>query len=166
MVKFGLLVMVLALIAGPAFGAGDHAGGHHTTHAIMAAGMPGKAVNISQTIEILMKETDDGDMIFVPNSITTKKNQTVRLVIKNVGELEHEFVLDDHEGIAKHKLEMERAEGEMKHNDPNALRLEPNKDGSIVWKFTKDGNFEFACLIPGHYEAGMKGDVSVTAPNG
>ena len=43
--------------------------------------------------------------------------------------------------------------------DPNGKRVEPNKSAEILWRFTKAGTFEFACLIPGHYETGMKGTV-------
>jgi uncharacterized cupredoxin-like copper-binding protein len=49
----------------------------------------------------------------------------------------------------------------MQHHDANAVRLAPGKDTAILWRFTKAGTFEFACLIPGHYEAGMHGRVVV-----
>lgn len=31
----------------------------------------------------------------------------------------------------------------------------PGKTETIVWQFTKVGEFHYACLIPGHFEAGM-----------
>jgi uncharacterized cupredoxin-like copper-binding protein len=50
---------------------------------------------------------------------------------------------------------------EMEHDDPNAKRVAPNKAGELLWRFTKRGEFEFACLIPGHREAGMHGKIIV-----
>jgi uncharacterized cupredoxin-like copper-binding protein len=88
------------------------------------------------------------------------RGEQIRFVIKNEGELAHEFLLDSFEGNAKHKVQMEK-NPEMEHDDPNGKRLEPKKNGEILWIFDKAGSFEFACLIPGHYEAGMKGVVTV-----
>ena len=59
-----------------------------------------------------------------------------------------------------HKAVMEKFP-EMEHEDPNAIRLAPGKSGEIVWKFTNDGVFKIACLVPGHYDSGMHGDVTV-----
>ena len=50
---------------------------------------------------------------------------------------------------------------EMEHDDPNGKRLAPQTSSDIIWKFTKKGTFEFACLIPGHYQAGMHGFITV-----
>jgi uncharacterized cupredoxin-like copper-binding protein len=49
----------------------------------------------------------------------------------------------------------------MEHDDPNAIRLAPGKTGDIVWSFANTGTFQFACLIPGHMEAGMHGPIHV-----
>lgn len=127
----------------------------------MKVGTPGDSSKVDRVIEVSMKETDDGDMIFEPNILYIKKGETIRFVVKNTGELEHEFVLDDHEKLMEHKLIMEKAP-EMEHDDPNSIRLIEGTDGEVVWTFTNTGAFEFACLIPGHYEAGMKGTINVT----
>ena len=83
-----------------------------------------------------------------------------RFVVKNSGSTDHEFVLDDHKGMMKHKALMEKFP-EMEHADPNAVRLAPGEKGDVIWKFTKSGKFVFACLIPGHLEAGMSGPIVV-----
>ncbi len=146
-------------------GAGDHGHGDaargHEHQQEITAGEPGKMADVDQRVTITMSETDDGGMIFEPKSIDVTKGQTVLFNIKNVGELEHEFVLDHHDAVMEHKGVMEKFP-EMEHDDANSIRLEPSKSGEIIWKFTGDGQFEFACLIPGHYDAGMKGDVHVT----
>ncbi len=52
--------------------------------------------------------------------------------------------------------------GMMMHDDPNSVLLEPGRTGEVVLKFTKAANLEFACNVPGHYEAGMVGTIDVT----
>ena len=79
----------------------------------------------------------------------------------NKGETDHEFVMDGHAEIMEHKELMEKFP-EMEHDDPNAIRLAPGETGEIVWTFAKAGEFQFGCLIPGHYESGMKGDITVS----
>ncbi|ASP60363.1 cupredoxin domain-containing protein [Sinorhizobium meliloti] len=151
---FGLLV---AAHASPALAAGSHAGGHGEA---MVVGEPGKKAQATQTIQVTMKETDDGKMIFTPSTFNVSKGQTIRFAIKNAGELDHEFVLDQEDKIMEHKAVMEKFP-DMEHDDPNAIRLAAGESGEIVWKFTNDGTFKIACLVPGHYDAGMHGDVTV-----
>lgn len=166
--KIHLLATMLVIVSTPALAAGSHEGGHgHDEvqtdgHAHeMAAGQPGNPENVSRTIKITMLETDDGDMLFEPSRLSVAAGETVRFELVNVGELEHEFVLDDHTGLMHHKAEMENMgdmEG-MDHDDPNAVSLEPGESGELVWKFANAGEFEYGCLIPGHYELGMKGRI-------
>ena len=155
-----ILLITASLLASTAivYAGGTHEGGHADK---MAVGKPGKSGHENRTIEITMKETDDGDMIFEPNTLKVKKGETIRFIIKNAGELEHEFVLDSHKEIMKHKAVMEKFP-EMEHDDPNSVRLEEGKNGEVIWTFSNGGQFEFACLIPGHYEAGMKGAIKVS----
>nr|BAT31447.1 copper binding protein [Fulvimarina pelagi] len=140
----------------------DHAPAEAGHDAELVVGVPGEAEQASRTIDVSMKEDDDGAMIFEPASIAVEEGETVRLTIRNDGELEHEFVLGDRSHIAEHKGLMERFP-EMEHADPNAVRLQPGESGEIVWTFTKAGDFEFACLIPGHYDAGMHGKLTVAS---
>jgi uncharacterized cupredoxin-like copper-binding protein len=99
-------------------------------------------------------------MLFEPRTLKFRKGETVKLVITNAGEQEHEFVLDTSEKNVAHKAMMEEM-GDMEHDDPNAIRLEPGAEGEIVWTFSNTGTFEYACLMLGHYEAGMHGPVAV-----
>jgi len=129
-------------------------------HGTFAAGKPGDPKRkTSRTIVIIVRE-GDGKMSYSPDKIEVTRGEQIRFVIKNEGELAHEFLLDSFEGNAKHKVQMEK-HPEMEHDDPNGKRLQPKKTGEILWLFDKAGTFEFACLIPGHYEAGMKGVVTV-----
>lgn len=124
-----------------------------------AAGSPGDPKKPARVIEIIARE-GDGRMSYTPDAIDVKRGEQIRFVIKNEGVLAHEFLLDSFEGNAKHKIQMEK-NPEMEHDEPNGVRLEPKKDGGVLWIFDKVGKFEFACLIPGHYEGGMKGVITV-----
>lgn len=136
------------------FASGTHEGGH------MAVGKPGEASTVTRTVEVKMYETDDGQMLYEPNVFSVKQGETIRFAITNAGENEHEFVLDSFEKNQEHKATMAKFP-EMEHDDPNSVRLEEGEKGEIIWNFSNSGKFEFACLIPGHYEAGMKGELSV-----
>lgn len=154
--NYALTAVALLALSSPALASGSHAGGHDE----MAVGEPGKKAKVTQTITVSMKETEDGKMLFTPASFNVRKGQTVLFRIMNGGELDHEFVLDEEAKVMEHKAVMEKFP-EMEHDDPNSIRLAPGKSGEIVWRFTNDGTFKIACLIPGHYDAGMHGNVVV-----
>ena len=129
-------------------------------HRTFAAGAPGDPKKPARIVEVSMKETEDGKMLYEPSRIEVKRGEQVRFVLKNVGKVEHEFMLDSVANNAKHKIQMEK-NPDMEHDDPNGKRLVPGASSEIVWRFTKAGTFEYACLIPGHYESGMHGTVVV-----
>jgi uncharacterized cupredoxin-like copper-binding protein len=137
-----------------------HSGEHAEAHPEMAAGTPGMAGDVTRTIDVTMDETDDGAMIFEPNSFEFEQGETIRFNVTNKGELEHEFVIDNVEGNAAHKEVM--AKMDMEHDDPNSIRLDEGQSGEVIWTFANAGTFEFACLIPGHYESGMSGPINVS----
>ena len=147
-----LLVSAGVALAAP--GAPGH------SHRTFAAGAPGDPNKPARTIVVTMKETEDGKMLYEPSRIEVKRGEQVRFVLKNVGKVDHEFMLDSVANNAKHKIQMEK-NPDMEHDDPNGKRLAPGASDEIVWRFTKAGTFEFACLIPGHYESGMKGTIVV-----
>ncbi|MEP9356144.1 cupredoxin family protein [Xanthobacter sp. KR7-65] len=124
-----------------------------------AYGEPGDPKKPARTIQITMRESD-GKMVFIPNKIDIRKGEQVKFAIRNNGELDHEIVLATLDENLKHAVEMAK-NPDMEHDDPNAKRLAPKKTGEIVWKFTKAGEFDFSCLIPGHREAGMFGKIVV-----
>jgi uncharacterized cupredoxin-like copper-binding protein len=148
----------LTLATGLALAAPGEPGHSHKSFAAGEPGDPKKPV--ARTIEVTMKETDDAKMLFEPNTVEIKRGEQVRFVLRNVGQVDHEFMLDSVSNNAKHKIQMEK-NPDMEHDDPNGKRLSPKGSDEIVWRFTKAGTFEFACLIPGHYESGMKGTVVV-----
>ncbi len=119
-------------------------------------GKPGISSMVDRTVIIHMK---DG-MRFIPDHLTVKRGETILFLVKNIDEIEHEFVLGTAEELMEHS-ELMKKFPEMEHEDPNQVRVAPGKVGEVVWHFTKPGMIAFGCLIPGHYEAGMKGTLSV-----
>lgn len=130
-------------------------------HKVFAAGEPGDPAKPFRVIDVAMTE-GDGTMAYDPPAINVKLGEQVKIVLTNKGALDHEFMLDSVEKNAKHRIAMQK-NPEMEHADPNGRRLKPAGTSEILWKFSKAGTFEFACLIPGHSEAGMKGVIVVSA---
>ncbi len=165
----------LALPIAPAMAAGQHGSGHGHAVSIGEPGHPTQAVRI---IEILMTENR-----FTPNRISITKGETVRFVLRNTGEAVHEFNIGTALTHVAHRKEMEAmvengvlefdrinhhlmtvgkgGESAMIHDDANAKLLEPGDSAEIVWTFSADAELEFACNVPGHYEAGMRGDIRI-----
>jgi len=129
----------------------------------MAVGMPAMhSQKPTRTINVILREDYDRErpFVFEPSDLTFAKDETVRLLISNEGDETHEFVMDTIDENAEHRELMAKFP-EMEHDDPNAVRLDPGEKAEIVWTFNKSGTFEFACLLPGHYEGGMYGSLIV-----
>jgi uncharacterized cupredoxin-like copper-binding protein len=141
-----------AALAGP--GAQGH--GHGDEYAFGREGDPSKPARV---VEVTMLE-GDGTMLFEPDLVEVAQGEQIRFVLANAGALEHEFVIGTVEENRKH-AEMMMKFPEMEHDDPNARRLHAEHHGELVWQFTEAGTFEFACLIPGHLDAGMRGTIVV-----
>ena len=148
--------LALVLSAGTAL-AGPGAAGHHDGE--VAYGKPGDPKKPARLVQIAMGEKD-GKMHFIPNRIEIRRGEQIKFQLRNNGEMDHELVLATLAENLKHAIEMQK-NPDMEHDDPNAKRLAPKKTGEIVWAFTKAGEFDFSCLIPGHREAGMTGTVVV-----
>lgn len=143
-------------------------------------GQAASAAKATRSVEVVM-----GDMSFTPKAIDVKAGETVRFVLVNKGQLLHEFNLGDAAMHARHQQEMLKMQqsgmltptgmkgmdpsamagmdhGAMKHDDPNSVLVEPGKTAELTWTFSKATNLEFACNIPGHYQAGMVGKLTVS----
>lgn len=121
-----------------------------------AAGRPGDPGRVDRTIAVEMDDT----MRFTPAEISVKAGETIRFFVVNKGRLPHEMVIGTANELDEH-AEMMRKMPDMKHAEPNQLNLGPGQRGGIVWTFDKSGAFAFACLVPGHKEAGMVGKIAV-----
>jgi len=150
---------VLSATSPMAATAGSEPAGHSHEMEDFSAGESGDPKELSRIIQVSMEERD-GKMLYVPAQVEFRKGETIKFVLYNNGELDHEFVLASTEENLEH-AEMMMKNPEMQHADPNARRVAPKQTSEIIWKFTKAGQFEFACLIPGHRDAGMIGTVDV-----
>lgn len=121
-----------------------------------AAGKPGDAKKVSRTVEVTMSD----DMRFAPSRLDVKRGETVRFVVMNAGRIKHEMVIGSMAELKEHAEMMRKMPG-MEHAEDNQVSVEPGKRGELVWQFTKAGSVDFACLQPGHFEAGMVGKVLV-----
>jgi uncharacterized cupredoxin-like copper-binding protein len=119
----------------------------------------GVAVEPAKAARKIRVEMSDA-MRFRPGEVTVKQGEPVQFVVKNGGRVLHEMVLGTQEGLKAH-AEMMRKHPHMEHADDNMTHVRPGRTGRIGWKFTRAGTFYYACLIPGHYEAGMVGKVNV-----
>ena len=155
-VAIGTIAAMGVVTPGPALA---HSG--HGSHAVkpFAAGEPGDPTKPFRTIEVVMSD-DGGKMAYTPDRLDVKKGEQIKFILRNAGLVDHEFLIDTVANNARHKSDMEQ-NPEMAHDEPNGARLRPGATAEILWRFTKSGTFEFACLLPGHYESGMKGLVAI-----
>jgi len=172
MLMFGALPAV-------ALAGGDHAGGHdlhsghdmaqmeqgsHDMHGMSqhdheteaSAGRPGDPDKVASTIEVSMNDT----MRFDPAEMKFRAGDTVRFVVRNAGKIRHEMVIGTVEELQEHAEMMRKMPG-MQHAEANMISLAPGESGELVWQFDNVGAFDFACLVPGHLEAGMTGKIAV-----
>ncbi|CAM3852306.1 cupredoxin domain-containing protein [Vreelandella rituensis] len=167
-----IVAAVAMSISVTALGAGGHEDGQAAKN-----GEPAKASEADRTITVEMH-----DNYYEPEVIDVKQGETVRFVVENKGSLVHEFNIgtpamheahqEEMEMMVEHgviqggklnhdMMEMDMGNGHsMKHDDPNSVLLEPGQSKEIVWTFSEKGNLEFACNVPGHYQAGMYGDMN------
>lgn len=121
-----------------------------------AWGIAGEPKAVNRTVTISMS---DG-MRFTPDRLEVKLGETVRLRIRNTGKLMHELVIGTAAELKEHAALMVKFPN-MEHDEPYMAHVPPGKTGSIVWHFNRVGEFEFACLIAGHFQAGMVGRIKV-----
>ncbi|MBD1555719.1 cupredoxin family protein [Vibrio sp. S9_S30] len=119
-------------------------------------GSAGNAADVTKTVSVSMKDT----MTFTPSQFSVAAGETVRIFVKNDGKIPHELVIGSLESMKKH-AEMMRKMPNMKHQESNMVTLQPGQMSALIWKFDEPGEVNFACLIPGHMEAGMVGKVIV-----
>lgn len=149
-----LTTLVALSLTSSVWAAGSHAGGHGKDEE--AIGKPGTSAKVSRTIPVEMSDS----MRYTPSSIDVKQGETIRIIATNTGKLKHELILGTEKELIEHYEQMKKFP-EMEHDDPKMITVAPGGKGEIVWQFTKTGKIHFACLQPGHYEAGMKGFVRV-----
>jgi uncharacterized cupredoxin-like copper-binding protein len=120
-------------------------------------GEPADAADADRTIEVTALDT----MAYDPPTVTVEPGEAVTFVVTNTGEAVHEFTLGDQAMQDEHAEEMAEMGSGMGHDEPNALSLEPGETKELTWRFGDGGTVIYACHEPGHYQAGMHGEISV-----
>ncbi len=154
---FGIATLLVAAIflavaAGAAWAGGSHAEG--TGHSFGETGLAGE---VTRTIYV-----DAVDMDYRMSSVHLADGETIRFFVTNADDVPHDFTIGPLSAQAEHRKEMMAmmaSGGPMArmHKSANAVYVEPGETKSFIWKFDETAGLEFACNIPGHYEAGMKG---------
>lgn len=158
----GAILAVLA--SGPVGTANAHGDPAHAKNAgavvkeQTAWGIAGERSAVNRTITSAMLD----QMRFSPERIEVKQGETIRFVLKNGGKLKHEFVIGTREELDAHAALMKKFP-KMEHDQPYMAHVAPGKTGEVIWTFNQPGDFNFACLIGGHYQAGMIGSIKVVA---
>ena len=155
----GITLMLAALGSGGAASAQDHAkqpaAGAHAHTLQTPFGIAGNARDARRTVEIRMLD----EMRFAPDTIDVRQGETIRLALTNTGKLPHELVIGTQKDLERHAAKM--MDAGMAHDEPHATLVAPGSKGEIVWNFNRAGRFDFACLVAGHYQAGMTGTINV-----
>ena len=152
----GAAALVIVFPAVRAHQDSPHDGKPNLTPTETAFGRTGDPKKVTRTIKIAMRDT----MRFEPSQITVRQGETVRLMVSNAGKVLHELVIGTDKELAEHAELMKKHPG-MEHDEPYMAHVSSGKKGEIIWQFTQAGTFKFACLIPGHFEAGMVGTIRV-----
>jgi uncharacterized cupredoxin-like copper-binding protein len=160
-----VLTLVLFTHAAAALPDGEHKHARKSAHAISsdehAFGREGDPKKVSRTVSVGM----DDQMRFTPDALAVKQDETVRFRIRNSGKTMHEMVLGTMDELKKH-AELMRKHSGMEHDEPYMAHVAPGKTETMVWQFTKPGEFHYGCLVAGHFEAGMVGRIRVAAASG
>lgn len=153
-----LVLAALLVLAGAAHAHGDapHAGAEVRKEQ-KGWGIAGDPRAVRRTIAVGMADS----MRFTPAHIELREGETVRFVLRNTGNVMHEFVIGTRTELDAHAALMAKFPT-MEHDEPYMAHVAPGRRGEIVWTFNRAGDFDFACLIAGHYTAGMKGTIRVT----
>ncbi len=162
--RFGKVAVAAAItvfVSIPAGAAGLHG---ESGESAMSFGMPGKASEVTRTVTV-----EAGDMAFHLEALRVGEGETIRFVVTNTDEIDHDFTIGPPALQAKHRAEMMEMMGNggamaKMHDDPNAVYLKPGETKELVWTFGNIAELEYACNVPGHYESGMRGSFRVDPP--
>jgi uncharacterized cupredoxin-like copper-binding protein len=119
-------------------------------------GRPGDPRKVKRAISMDLSDA----MRFFPENVSVKRGDTVRFKLRNSGQLPHEMVIGTMDELKKHAALMKQ-NPHMNHDEAHAAHVRPGESASLVWQFTKAGEFHYACLVPGHFDAGMIGTIVV-----
>lgn len=150
-----LVVLMLTGVLGKGHGPGRHMG---AAAGDTSSGGPASPDGATRTVEINTLDT----MAFEPAGIHVSAGETVTFSVTNTGQTVHEFTLGDAAMQQQHADAMTHMPTGMAHDTPNSITMQPGEAKRLTWRFGEVASLEFACHQPGHYEAGMRGQIAIT----
>jgi uncharacterized cupredoxin-like copper-binding protein len=157
-----LVVVIVMVVSGGQHGPGMHTGMGDPTATpsspAAAVGGPVNSAHATRTIEL----TTNDSMAFEPASIQVSAGEVVTFIVTNTGKMAHEFTLGDEAMQREHADAMAHMPSDMHHDFPNSITIQPGHTERLTWHFGHAGMLEYACHEPGHYDAGMRGHLTVT----
>jgi len=160
--KISAAALSIAFVSGHVLAHGDAAHEKKSARPISTEenefGREGDPKKVSRTVKIDMSDK----FRFTPATLTVRQGEVVKLIVKNSGKLMHEMVIGTVQELKEH-AELMKKHPTMEHDEPYMAHVAPGKSETVVWQFTRAGEFQFGCLVPGHFEAGMVGQIHVTA---
>ncbi len=160
MIRIPAYLVLTSLLTLPVAAAYAHTGETHSSTGYpdtdTAFGDYQKNLVPNRVIEVRMSD----NMRFNPETLAIQRGEVIRFEIVNEGKLLHEFVLGTQQSLEAHARMMRQNPG-MKHDEPYMAHVEPGQSRSITWRFSDDVAPAYGCLLPGHFEAGMKGTVEL-----
>lgn len=163
-----ITALITAAVFGASFSSQAHEGEDHSKRVSgpikkeqKAWGIAGDTKDATRTFDLSMTD----NMRFTPDRIEVKEGETVRFIVTNAGKAMHEIVIGTKKELDEHAALMAKFPN-MEHEEPYMAHVSPGKKGELVWNFNRPGEFDFACLIAGHYQAGMVGKIKVVAQVG
>jgi uncharacterized cupredoxin-like copper-binding protein len=155
-----LLAAALLGLAQAAHAHGEKADAHKSFDYSRAEATPFGIAADPRTAKRTIRVGMTDDMRFAPSEISVRRGELVRFVAANKGQVLHEMVLGTLDDLKAHAELMKKFPG-MEHDEPHMAHVSPGKTGEIGWRFTQAGTFYFGCLVPGHFEGGMVGKITV-----
>ena len=157
-----VILALMFTVTGAAFAHGDKPHKKKTQAPAVSTeekpfGRAGDPAKVSRTLKLDMRD----EMRFIPATLKVKQGETIRFVVHNSGKIMHELVIGTMQDLNEH-AELMKKFPDMEHDEPYMAHVKPGKTEEIVWQFSKTGQFHYACLIAGHFEAGMVGKIAVT----
>lgn len=161
----GSIAMLALAITGAASTAFAHGNAHESPKKASSAiaaeehpfGREGDPQHVTRTIAVHMNDS----MRFDPSHLSVKQGETIRFVVTNKGKVMHEMVLGTLGELKTHG-ELMRKNPEMEHAEAYMAHVAAGGQQEMIWQFTQPGEFHYGCLLPGHFEAGMIGKLTVT----
>ena len=123
--------------------------------ALAAVACAGGVEPVSTVVAVGMR-----DIAFDPTSITARRGEALRVMLRNSGTQPHDFTISD---IAAEDVRSEGGEGHGDHAGEYRMHLllSAGRSGEVEFRPTAAGEYEFFCTVPGHRDAGMRGTIRV-----